>query len=146
MELNLQRFDHMPKTTLGMLYIGNKRECYTLEDEYRKVKVKHHTRIPDGSYKVKLRTVGRFHQRYLKRFPKIHKGMLELQDVPNFKYILIHCGNDEGDTSGCILVGSNSVGNRITGSTIAYKKLYYKVIKAIDAGEEVTINIQSVNQ
>ncbi len=146
MELNLQRFDHMLDTTIGVLYIGNERQCYTLEDEYNKVKIKHHTRIPDGSYEIKLRTVGRFHAKYTKRFPNMHKGMLELQDVPNFKYILIHCGNDEGDTSGCILVGKYAKGKRITSSTVAYKELYPKIASALGGEERVVINITSVNQ
>ena len=37
--------------------------AYTLEDEQRDVKVYGETRIPAGTYKLKLRTVGGFHTR-----------------------------------------------------------------------------------
>lgn len=144
MELNLQRFEHLSDTTIGRVYIGSEAQCYTLEDEYREVKVKHHTRIPDGSYEIKLRTVGGFNSRYSKRF-SFHKGMLELQDVPGFKYILIHCGNSEKDTSGCILLGKDVKVKVLRDSTGAYKDLYPKIIEAMNDGEIITINIQSVN-
>ena len=39
--------------------------------------------------------------------------MLELQDVPNFKYILIHAGNTDEQTAGCILVGDSQNNNDI---------------------------------
>ena len=38
--------------------------CYTVEDEKRDKKVMHETRIPAGTYKLELRTVGGFHERY----------------------------------------------------------------------------------
>ena len=32
--------------------------------------------IPEGEYKIKLRTVGGFNQRYTKKYPTFHRGML----------------------------------------------------------------------
>lgn len=64
----------------------------------------------------------------------MHRGMLHLQDVPNFEYILIHCGNTHADTSGCLLVGmaaNTESGNMsISSSTVAYRKLYPMVVDA----------------
>lgn len=146
MELSLKRFDKKSDYTKGLLYIDGNFECFTLEDEEREVKVKHETAIPEGRYEVKLRTVGGFHSRYSKRFPDLHKGMLELQDVPDFKYILIHIGNTEKNTSGCILVGesTNSTKETIERSKLAYIAMYERIIKAFERNEKVFINITSV--
>ena len=69
----------------GMLFIDGKFECYTLEDQYQAVKVMHETCIPEGTYKLKLRTVGGFNSRYTKKYPTFHRGMLWLEDVPGFE-------------------------------------------------------------
>ena len=117
-------------------------ECFTIEDEFRTTKKYGETRIPNGRYKVELRTVGGFHNRYLKKFGKdFHKGMLWVKDVPNFEYILIHIGNTEKDTAGCLLVGSTSNSEKgfIGDSTGAYKSMYKKVSDAILRGEDVYI-------
>ena len=43
-------------------------ECYTLEDEYRDVKVMGETCIPEGTYDVKFRKEGGFHSRYSAKY------------------------------------------------------------------------------
>ncbi|HQW07332.1 MAG TPA: DUF5675 family protein [Flavobacteriales bacterium] len=142
MDLILQRNVHSSDYTLGEIRIAGKFECYTLEDEYREVKVKGETRIPKGTYVIKLRKVGGFHAKYLKRFgAAFHKGMLHVTNVPGFEYILIHLGNTEKDTAGCVLVGASRdiVKGTIGGSEIAYRRLYLKVLKAIEAGEVVRL-------
>ena len=71
--------------------------------------------------------------------------MLEVCDVPNFKYILIHCGNTDEDTAGCLLVGdtqennSTKTGGFIGKSTQAYQRIYPPIAKALDQGETVSI-------
>ena len=148
MDLEVIRFSSAKDSTLGLLFnvTNDKREflCYTLEDEYREEKVMHETRIPAGTYEIKLRTWGRIHENYTKRFADIHKGTLWLQDVPNFKYILIHCGNDDDDTSGCLLVGDTQTENIksdgfVGSSTTAYKRIYPPIAEAIENGECVEI-------
>ena len=125
--------------TLSEVYIDGVRECRGLEDEYRQHKVAGETRIPAGIYKLGIRNVGGFHNRYKAKFPNFHKGMLEVKDVPGFDYILIHIGNTEHDTAGCLLVGSTSVISdgtpTINSSTVAYEELYEKVIDAALAGD-----------
>ena len=138
--------------TNGLLFIDGVFECYTLEDEYRDVKVMHETCIPEGEYEIKLRTEGGFHSRYLKRYgADWHKGMLWLQDVPQFTWILIHTLNDSTQTSGCLGVGSaqqdldlNAKG-LISQSRDAYQRLYPKVRDAILAGDKVTIKYSKIN-
>lgn len=147
MLINLYRYNSDRDHTNGLLLVNNEFVCYTLEDEYRSWKVKHETRIPDGKFKIKFRTEGGFHERYKAKFGSWHKGMLELQDVPNFQYILIHIGNDDDDTSGCILVGDDVSGSKnwISGSTNAYKNLYPMVRNALSRGEDVEIEIKTLD-
>ena len=142
MELTVLRYNSESDYTDGLLFIDDKFECYTLEDEYRSVKVFGETRIPDGRYKMILRTVGGFHNRYLKRYGnKFHKGMLWVTDVPNFEFILIHTGNKDIHTAGCLLVGSTADKDKgfIGASKKAYLDLYPKIKDAI-LKEDVYIN------
>ncbi len=148
MKLEVLRFSSGEDSTSGLLFdVSNKREfiAYTLEDEYRDSKKYGETRIPAGSYKIQLRTVGGFHQKYSTRFYDIHKGMLHIVDVPGFEYILIHCGNTDEHTHGCLLVGDTQHNNMVEEdgfigrSTAAYKRIYVPIAKALEQGEEVTI-------
>lgn len=145
MEIEIIRYRHGKDFTSGLLLIDCTFECHTLEDEYRNKKVYGETRIPEGTYEIKFRKEGGFHNRYKNKFGRFHKGMLELQDVPNFQYILIHIGNTDEDTAGCILVGETSDTNGFIGrSTEAYKKLYPKIAAKLEGGEKVFITIKDL--
>ena len=52
MKLQVVRFQFGKDATNGMLFIDGEFECYTLEDEYRDVKVMGETCIPEGTYDV----------------------------------------------------------------------------------------------
>ena len=68
------------------------------------------------------------------------KGMLWVRDVPGFEWILIHTGNTDEHTAGCLLVGNSSDLKGFIGSSVnAYKRIYPPIAKAIENGEEVTI-------
>jgi hypothetical protein len=113
-----------------------------MEDAYHEEKIYGKTRIPAGRYEIKLRTEGKFHYQYMQNLPH-HKGMLWLQDVPNFKFILIHVGNTAEDSAGCILVADKVLNDDfISESTVAYIKLYAHVIDAFERNEQVFINIK----
>lgn len=144
MEIRVRRYDKAEDWTRGIMYIDNVFECYTLEDEERETKVWGETCIPKGRYKVELRTEGRFHNSYKNKF-SFHEGMFHIVNVPNFKYILIHIGNYTRNTAGCLLVGQG-VGNNgvLSNSTIAYTKMYKKIIKAFKNGEEVYITYEDI--
>ncbi|HEY0751196.1 MAG TPA: DUF5675 family protein [Chitinophagaceae bacterium] len=152
MKVLLRRFLSNQNETLGVLLIDDKPMAWTIEDEFRTQKVYQETRIPAGTYKIGLRTEGEHHDKYGRRavygqdIAAMHKGMLELQDVPNFKWILIHIGNSEKDTAGCILVGTTPApidGKlSVVNSVIAYKRVYKVIIDAINKGEDVTITIE----
>jgi len=147
MKLQVLRFSSESDSTNGLLFDiteGVKFLAYTLEDERREEKVMSETRIPAGTYEVKLRTEGGHHNKYASRYGSMHKGMLWLQDVPNFKWILIHCGNTDEHTAGCLLVGDSQENNQIKengfigSSSNAYKRIYPAIAEAV-ANEKVTI-------
>jgi len=148
MKLEVLRFSSEHDSTNGLLFDATgKRKflCYTLEDEYRTKKVMQETRIPAGEYEIKYRKEGGFNKKYSKRYPDIHRGMLHVTSVPNFKWILIHVGNTDEHTAGCLLLGDTQENNQIKTngfigkSSQAYVRVYDYVARALDMGEKVTI-------
>lgn len=119
-------------------------QCHTLEDEKRKLKVKGETRVWEGSYPVVFRKEGTHHEKYKVKYADVHKGMLHIIDVPDFQYILIHIGNTEKDTDGCLLVGTapNETMTGLLGSTKAYLKIYPIIAGALERNEKVVINFK----
>ena len=148
MKLEILRVSSDVDSSSGLVFDitnGRKFLCYSLEDEYRNDKVMHETRVPAGTYQIQLRKVGGFNARYAKKYGDFHKGMLHVQDVPGFEYILIHTGNTDEHTSGCLIVGDSQENNQllkngfIGKSVQAYKRIYTPIATALENGEEVTI-------
>ena len=148
MKLEVLRVSSESDSSSGLVFDitnGRKFLCYSLEDEYRNDKVMHETRVPAGTYKILLRKEGGFHSRYTKKYGDFHKGMLHVQDVPGFEYILIHTGNTDEHTSGCLIVGDSQENNQLVkngfiGKSVqAYKRIYTPIAEALEKGEEVTI-------
>lgn len=146
MKILVDRFITDGESTGSIVSIDGSQICMGLEDEPRETKVAGETCIPTGVYKIGLRTVGGFHAKYLKRFPEFHQGMLQVMDVPGFEYILIHIGNTDDDTAGCLLLGEDLYtdhGNmRLVRSTAAYQSFYKKVITAALADD---LSIEYIN-
>lgn len=141
MELRLERKWKKEKYTIGNLYVDGKFFCNTIEDRDRglrqdlplsvnqKRKVKNETAIPTGRYRVTLgvkspkmsqRPAYDFCQGYVPR----------LINVPAFDGILIHIGNTERDSAGCIIVGENKVKGKVINSTETFHRLYDVLKKA----------------
>ncbi len=152
MKLTVVRTQFGTDATNGLLFINGIFECYTLEDQYQAVKVMHETCIPEGTYDIKFRKTGGFHSKYSERYKNAHYGMLHIQDVPNFTYILIHTGNTDEHTSGCLIVGETqqdleiSKDGFIGSSTVAYKKMYSKVANQLLQGKDVNIEYTTINK
>ncbi len=160
MKLEVKRTQLGVDATNGELFINNVRECFTLEDEVRDgPKVYGETAVPTGEYEITLRTVGGFHTRTKKHYdnktgfgPGWHQGMLWVRNIPGFDFILIHPGNDDSDTLGCLLVGQTqqdldkNKDGFIGRSRDAYEALYPKVRDALLAGEKVTIKYTNLGQ
>ena len=146
MKLQVLRFSSEPDSTSGILMdvtdpYNKKFLAYTIEDEHRDEKIRGETRIPAGTYPVVLREEGGFSARYLKAYGSdFHKGMLWIKDVPGFEWILIHKGNDESATMGCLIIGNSQESNLVKrdgfiGSSVsAYKMVYPYVVSAIKTG------------
>ena len=134
MRLELHRVKQTGKNTQGSLFIDGVFECITLEDTVRPdgVKVPHETAIPAGTYDVILATS-----------PKFGRIMPRLLNVPNFDGVLIHPGNTEEDTWGCILVGGSFTYDEITGGTssTAYQTLFNKLMAAHCRNAKIAITI-----
>jgi hypothetical protein len=150
MKYEVLRISSGKDATSGLLFevSQNKRTflAYTLEDEQRDVKVWGETRIPAGTYKLKLREEGGFHNKYLNKYGNtFHKGMIHVQDVPGFEYILWHTGNTDEHTAGCLILGNTQTNNRIAkdgfvgNSVDAYKFVYSRVAAAIEAELDVEV-------
>jgi len=150
MKLEVLRFSSQKDSTNGLLFDVTKDRkflAYTLEDEHRDTKIKAETRIPAGTYEITLRKVGGFDKRYSNKYGDMHKGMLWVRDVPGFEYILIHTGNTDEHTAGCLLVGDTQYQNitktkdGFIGSSVnAYKRIYPNIADAIEQGECVEIS------
>lgn len=112
------------------------------EANIAKIKVKHKTAIPTGTYTIVMNVVS---VTFAKK--KLYKDFCggkvpRLKYVKGFSGILIHSGYDENDSSGCILVGENKVVGKVIHSWGTFCKLYEVLKKASDSGEKITITIQ----
>jgi len=163
MKLQVLRFSSQEDCTNGLLFDitdDNKFLCYTLEDERRTDKIVKETRVPAGTYIVSLRDEGGMTKRYAKRYGDMHHGMLCVYNRDNwvlkaggmqFQYILIHCGNTDEHTAGCLLVGDSQENNIINKdgfigrSTNAYKRIYPYIAKALLDGNKVTIEYKDLD-
>ena len=136
--------------TISILHINSVFQCFTLEDEYRAVKVYGETRIDAGDYQVELLREGNHHYRYNLKFPRIHKGMIHFLHVPKFTGILYHILNYDTETSGCIGPGEypmpywkNGVKRwKIVNSTVAYLQTYPIIANALENKETVIWQIR----
>lgn len=137
------------ESTQGALYIDGTPFCYTLEDEFREVKVSGETRIPAGEYEIQKRTELTPLTKKYRAKHSFFDYHLEIQNVPNFKYIYIHKGNIDDHTEGCILLGDSLNNNQITDgflghSTGAFTRFYQTVSEAISVGELIEILIEDL--
>lgn len=144
MKLLLKRKFKGDVYTIGDLYIDGEFFCNTIEDKVRnlsatcpntpkwiackcKEKVYAETAIPPGTYKVSL-----------DESPKFKRVLPRLHNVPHFLGILIHSGNSENDSSGCIIVGRNIVKGKVLESKLTMNILMEILRKA----DNITITIE----
>ena len=132
MKILVDRIHSNKEASLSLIYVDSEFICFGLEDEFREYKIALETRIPAGTYRVTMRNVGGFNNRYKQKFD-FHIGMLQVANVPGFENILIHIGNTDKDTAGCLLIGEGAIVNgeiSISYSKNAYVKFYQMVSKA----------------
>lgn len=153
MELFLERKYKKDKYTIGKLYINGKFFSNTIEDKDRNLnskmteeqikglKVYGETAIPTGTYTIDMNTISpKFKDR---SWAKPYGGKLpRLLNVKGFEGVLMHVGNTQKDSSGCVLMGLNTKKGMITNSTEYFHKLMKELLAAKLKGEEIKITIK----
>ena len=144
MKIQVKRIFKGSAYTIGKLYIDGVYFCDTIEDVIRelpatcpntprgiacacKEKVYAETAIPAGTYKVTME----YSPRFKRKLPYLH-------NVQHFIGILIHNGNDQGHSAGCIIVGRNKVQGKVLESKATLDALLSRI------GNEKSITIQIV--
>ena len=136
----LQRFSDNRESTLGLLFKKSTKLVlmgYSLEDEFREVKIKGETRVPAGRYEIMInRAETPLTLKYRKRYSwfKFH---LMLKNVPDFVGIYFHVGRNDDWTDGCITIGNNVNNNTITNGGISdsvecFRKFYLELYDILD--------------
>jgi hypothetical protein len=150
MKFILQRVNDNGNSTIGNLFYEDGRLfSFTLEDEYREVKVKGETRIPAGFYELKIKKEDtQLTIKHRTNYGSWFKYHIEITNIPNFTGVYVHAGNDERHTEGCLLLGDNLMNNEIfdknhlAQSTQAVKRFYEKAYPALEAGQKVFLEIR----
>lgn len=161
MKLLLVREHDNGDDTVGKMFWkngkGEVKYVHTLEDEYREAKKRDETRIPEGFYDIGIRREGKHYDKYydskndqVRSFTRKY-GSLHVMGVPNFTWIMIHTGNVDEHTSGCILVGSTSNNNSkeegfIGGSMVAYAFLLEGIEEVLNKGEKITLEVRDFDR
>lgn len=152
MELLLIRKYKKENYCIGELYVNGVFFSNTLEDKVRDInkngkfdngeyKINNETAIPYGEYEITLDITSPKFSKY-KFYKEVCAGKLpRLLNVPNFEGVLIHCGNNAKNSSGCILVGNNTIKGELTNSKEVFKKLYSILDTANKNKEEIIIKI-----
>ncbi|EDP5429859.1 hypothetical protein PFI58_000177 [Campylobacter jejuni] len=81
-------------------------ECFSLEEDKEGLESGKDLRIPEGNYNLKRHSPSRF-ENTLRSITKKDDTMINVynDEVPASRAILIHWGNTDKDTQGCILLG-----------------------------------------
>ncbi|EGF5817711.1 hypothetical protein ICF26_001584 [Campylobacter jejuni] len=81
-------------------------ECFSLEEDKEGLESGKDLRIPEGNYNLKRHSPSRF-ENTLRSITKKDDTMINVynSEVPSSRAILIHWGNTDKDTQGCILLG-----------------------------------------
>lgn len=153
LEVKLKRAFLGERYTIGHMTIDEaKFRCDTIEDTVRDVnkngkfdngekKIKHETAIPFGRYEITMRVISPTYSKK-KAFAFTGGCMPRLLNVPEFEGILIHTGNTEKDSFGCIVVGLNKVKGQVVDSMVTFRRLYAILQEAHKAGRKIYITIE----
>lgn len=154
--LTVSRYNLKPDWTISKLLLYDKHDGYAVEDEIRTVKVKGETAIPYGRYLLSTRVSPKFTSFFL--YSKSTNKLIEAKDkdlhkdttdwmqheliwitgVPNFEFVLLHWGNTDDSTDGCLIVGSGlgviDGQEGVINSRNYYKQLYPKLYTLVKSG------------
>lgn len=140
MESKIIRVAQGLQSTLSHLYINRLFACYLLEDSIRENKIPGQTCVPTGTFHLTLNKTSGLHRRYLKDYPKMHQGMVEIAELPNFEFVFFHKGNTHHDTRGCPLIGHYWIkveeDFQVMLSGFAYRQVYPLLVDQILQGKD----------
>ena len=153
MELLIDRKWKKHSYTISNLYINGKWFCNCLEDAdrgldnsmsedmIRILKKPSITAIPRGTYEITLDVVSPKYSK-IQFYKDVCNGKVpRLKNVKGFDGILIHAGNTDKDSSGCLLVGQNKIKGQVVNSKETFKQLYKLLQDGRNRGEKITIKI-----
>lgn len=136
MNIKVERIYNNSNYCISHIYANDVYVCDGIEDtdrglnknmplsEIKKKKVYAKTAIPVGKYQLTINVISpKFSKKeYYVKF--CGAKMPRVLDVPGFDGILIHRGNSEKDSAGCLIVGYNTIKGKVTNSSEAFEKLY----------------------
>lgn len=149
-------FDGKFKFKGNQYQFTNQFRGFGIEDPIRDVKIYGKTAIPSGVYPLTLTHSPKFSKSYfhndegiiiqankrineaaILEYPKEHPLVL-INNIPNYKRVLIHWGNTVNDTEGCYIVGS-TIGETkglpaVLSSRSKYVEVYPIMYRAIKSG------------
>lgn len=154
MELLVDRKWKKQSYTMSNLYINGEWFCNCLEDTdrgldnsmsedmIRTLKKPSITAIPRGTYEITLDVVSPKYSK-VQFYKDVCNGKVpRLKNVKGFDGILIHAGNTDKDSSGCLLVGQNKVKGQVVNSKETFKQLYKLLQDGKSRGEKIIIKIE----
>ncbi|HFU5770857.1 TPA: DUF5675 family protein [Campylobacter jejuni] len=114
-------------------------ECFSLERKEEGLESGKNLRIPEGNYNLRRHSPSRFENTLREITGKNDDEMINVynDDVPSSRAILIHWGNTDKDTKGCILLGltkdnnNESVGQSRQACKEFYDLMYGKNLEDI---------------
>ena len=154
MELVVDRKWKKQNYTISNLTIDGKWFCNVLEDadrglddsmsiaKIRELKKPSITAIPKGTYEITLDVIS---PKYCTNnfYKQVCNGKVpRLLNVKGFEGILIHAGNTDKDSAGCLLVGINLERGKVLKSQETFRKLYKMLSEAKLRGEYIQITIK----
>ena len=154
MELVVDRKWKKQSYTISNLTIDGKWFCNVLEDKdrnldssmsiakIRELKKPSITAIPRGTYEITLDVIS---PKYSTNsfYKQVCNGKVpRLLNVKGFEGILIHAGNSDKDSAGCLLVGINLERGKVLKSQETFRKLYKMLSEAKLRGEYIQITIK----
>lgn len=153
MELLVDRKWKKQGYTMSNLYINGEWFCNVLEDADRglddsmsvdrilELKKPTITAIPRGTYEITLDVVSPKYSK-VQFYKDVCNGKVpRLKNVKGFDGILIHAGNTDKDSSGCLLVGVNKIKGQVVNSRETFKALYKLLQDRKSKGEKIIIKI-----
>lgn len=153
MELVIDRRWKKQSYTISNLTIDGKWFCNVLEDADRgldnsmsierikELKKPSITAIPRGTYEVTLDITSPKYSK-VQFYREVCNGKVpRLLNVKGFEGVLIHAGNTDKDSAGCLLVGQNKIKGQVVNSRETFKELYKLLKDRKSRGEKITIKI-----